>query len=137
LPTYIHQLDGKPSTLARTADFLAMKRHPILPPQTYIAGDEAALEAAGQRITPLAPPPEWLRQFASGNLSALMPSEPHNAVEHQFWNSSPRDSAELRLSFSESLAQAGAPSRRWASRAALAACVIIALLGIEAIRVLI
>ena len=103
-----------------------MKRHPILPPQTYSEGDDEAIEA-GARVTPLAPPPEWLRQFADGNYAALRSEPLGDHVEAQFWNGSPRYSMMVSRSV---------PAQRGSGRAILAACLwmIFALLGIEAIR---
>jgi hypothetical protein len=110
-----------------------MKRHPILPPQTSIAGDDEAT-AGEARVTPLAPPPEWLRQFADGNYSALA-RQPAIDVEAQFWNASPRYSTVVsRPSSAQPLAQRSLAVRR----AILATCLwlFFAALGVGAIRCL-
>ena len=109
-----------------------MKRHAIHPPQTHIAGDAEATEGEA-RVTPLPPPPEWLRQFADGNYTALA-RQPVD-VEAQFWNASPRYSTMVSR---PSSAQPRTPRSAVVRRAILATCLwlFFAALGVEAIRCL-
>ena len=110
-----------------------MKRHAIHPPQTHIAGDDEATEGEA-RVTPLPPPPEWLRQFADGNYTALA-RQPAVDVEAQFWNGSPRYSTMVsRPCSAQPLARRSVAVRR----AILATCLwlFFAALGVEAIRCL-
>ena len=93
----------------------------MLPPESDCEGDLGGMHEVGARITPLAAPPEWLRNFSRDGLSALA-LDPDRRVEEEFWNEPPRYS----LTGNASLLPASAVvprsrSRVWATRFLFAA----------------
>ena len=105
----------------------------ILPPhsETECSGD--VWGDAGQQVTPLALPADWLSTLRFGTAPALS-SQPLDEVEQEFWNAPPRYSVDCVRSLlpqAPSIAVRG--PRRWRGRVAFAAvlCVVTALLGLE------
>jgi hypothetical protein len=92
----------------------------MLPPESDCEGDLGGMHDVGARITPLAAPPEWLRNFGRDGLAALA-LDPDRHVEEQFWNEPPRYSLTGSGSLLPASAAPRSPVRVWATRILFAA----------------
>jgi hypothetical protein len=101
-------------------------------------GQDYDLPEVGARVTPLAEPPDWLRNSGRDGLP-IDGGEPHRAVEEQFWNEPPRYSLTgIRSLLPEAMVIAPSRLRLWGARLLFAAtlCAVFALLALELSRVI-